>query len=474
FDPSGKIRVKRSIFFAGILCCILHLTACNNQPSGALFNGTDNNQWDVVSGEMLIQENLLSLTGTNTYALLKDGRYKDFDLHMELRTVDGGKGFVGIHTDATGKGYRVAINNDREDPVWWRMTGSLLSVRNLTKSFVKDNEWFTMDIRVEGKAITVKINGEPVVEYIEPATPLRTGANSSRLLGEGSFSLHSNGNGKIEFKEIAVTPLDSRGIDIAQQQALAIDEQADEIIRLHQEDFPVLDYHVHLKGGLTKEVAASQSRRTGINYAIAPNCGIGFPVTNDTDIYNFLDTMRAQPFILAMQAEGREWLTTFSQAARDEFDYVFTDALTFDDHKGRRTRLWIAEEVFIDDEQQYMDMIVDRICTVLQEPVDIYVNPFYLPDALSDRYDAFWTEQRIDKVIAVLAKSGKALEINELYQIPNKTTLLKAKEAGIKFTFGSNNVTPDVSDLGYSIRMKKKNAALLPDICTSHVLRYNR
>ncbi|MCC8143831.1 MAG: hypothetical protein LUD02_14675 [Tannerellaceae bacterium] len=103
-----------------------------------------------------------------------------------------------------------------------------------------------------------------------------------------------------------------------------------------------------------------------------------------------------------------------------------------------------------------MDMIVDRICTVLQEPVDIYVNPFYLPDALSDRYDAFWTEQRIDKVIAVLAKSGKALEINELYQIPNKTTLLKAKEAGIKFTFGSNNVTPDVSDLGYSLRMKKE------------------
>ncbi|MCD8265233.1 MAG: DUF1080 domain-containing protein [Tannerellaceae bacterium] len=302
----GKTFALRSIFFTGILCCMLHFTACNNQPAGTLFDGTDNHQWDVLSGEMVTHENLLSLTGENTHLLLKGGKYKDFDLHMELRTVDGGKGFIGIHTDATGKGYRIAINNDREDPVWWRMTGSLLSVRNLTKSFVKDNEWFTMDIRVAGKAVTVKINGEPVVEYIEPATPLRTGANSSRLLSEGSFSLHSNGSGKIEFKEIAVTPLNSREINITQQQAMAIDEQADEIIRLHQEDFPVLDYHVHLKGGLTKEVAASQSRRTGINYAIAPNCGIGFPVTNDTDIYNFLDTMRAQPFILAMQAEGRE------------------------------------------------------------------------------------------------------------------------------------------------------------------------
>ena len=33
---------------------------------------------------------------------------------------------------------------------------------------------------------------------------------------------------------------------------------------------------------------------------------------------------------------------------------------------------------------------------------------------------------------------------------------MKAKEAGVKFTFGSNNVTPDVSDLGYSLKMKEE------------------
>ena len=44
-----------------------------------------------------------------------------------------------------------------------------------------------------------------------------------------------------------------------------------------------------------------------------------------------------------------------------EFDYVFTDALTFKDNKGRRTRLWIPEETWIENEEQYMDMIVDRI-----------------------------------------------------------------------------------------------------------------
>ena len=60
--------------------------------------------------------------------------------------------------------------------------------------------------------------------------------------------------------------------------------------------FPVLDYHVHLKGGLTKEVAAKQSRKTGINYTIAPNCGIGFPITNDQQVMDYLNEMRSQPF----------------------------------------------------------------------------------------------------------------------------------------------------------------------------------
>ena len=62
--------------------------------------------------------------------------------------------------------------------------------------------------------------------------------------------------------------------------------------------------------------------------------------------------------------------------------------------------------------------------------------------AMSDRYDMFWTEERIDRFVNALAKSGKALEINELYHIPNKAIIQKAKAAGVKFTFGSNNITP--------------------------------
>ena len=92
----------------------------------------------------------------------------------------------------------------------------------------------------------------------------------------------------------------------------------------------------------------------------------------------------------------------------------------------------------------------------MEEPIDIFVNPTFLPEQMNDRYDQFWTDARIDKFVAALVKNGKALEINELYKIPSKKIIMKAKEAGAKFTFGSNNVTPDVSDLGYSLKMKEE------------------
>lgn len=446
-----------SILATGLFLWCITLS-CSVSESRTLFGGEDVEQWNT-SGDVAVNNRMLTLKGADAQAILKNGKYKNFDLGLELRTTPGGQGVVWFHTDpGLKKGYRIAVNNNREDPVWWKMTGSLLSVRNLTKSFVKENEWFKMHIRVEGRAVSVRINDEPVVEYIEPAAPYRTEANAYALLSEGTFGLTSTGTGEIQIKNIAVEVIDpaQAGIDLEAQLAAASDEQNDEIIKLHQADFPVLDYHVHLKGGLTKEVAAKQSRQTGINYAIAPNCGIGFPITNDDQIRTYLDTMRAQPFILAMQAEGREWLTTFSPEARNEFDYVFTDALTFTDSKGRRTRLWIPEETWIENEEQYMDLIVDKICDVLKEPVHIYVNPCFLPSPMDQRFDEFWTEARMNKFIEALAKSGKALEINELYNIPNKAIIQKAKAAGVKFTFGSNNVTPDVSRLEYSIRMMKE------------------
>lgn len=83
-----------------------------------------------------------------------------------------------------------------------------------------------------------------------------------------------------------------------------------QLIELAGRNFPLIDLHVHLKKGLTMEMALSNARK-----------------------------------------------------------YGFTDAMTWTNDKGKRMRLWIKEETEVGDLQDFMEQLVD-----------IYVNPTYLPD----------------------------------------------------------------------------------------------
>jgi histidinol phosphatase-like PHP family hydrolase len=87
--------------------------------------------------------------------------------------------------------------------------------------------------------------------------------------------------------------------------------------------------------------------------------------------------------------------------------------------------------------------------------MDIYVNPCFLPPQMQARYDAFWTEERMNRFVDALARSGKVLEINARYEIPNEAIIRKAKAAGVKFSFGTNNAEAVVGKLEYCVRMKE-------------------
>ena len=319
---------KKMVSFLFIL--FLVLLGCTEQDKKKiLFDGKDITGWST-EGPVTVADSVIRIDNAGKMTL-KNRMFANFELLVTAKTVENGKGEIRFHTDENGNGgYAVALNNDLEDPQWWTKTGSLLSVRNLTKSIVKNNEWFTLRIKVEGKRIEVAVNDELLVDYIEPAQPYRTPENKLQILSEGSFSLQST-EGVLEVKSVEVMPLKIEKTVIDSQLAQAIDESSDEIIKLHQANFPVLDYHVHLKEDLTLELARSQSRKYGINYALAPNCGIGFPIQDDAQVLEYFNGMKGQPFVQAMQGEGREWPVTFSKEVRDLFDYVFTDAMTFTD-----------------------------------------------------------------------------------------------------------------------------------------------
>jgi len=243
----------------------------------------------------------------------------------------------------------------------------------------------------------------------------------------------------------------------------ADDAVARQIRALREANFPLIDFHVHLKGGLTLEEALANSRKTGIRYGIAPNCGLGFPITDDEGIYRFLEEMKGQSCLKGMQAEGREWVNLFSKEAIAKFDYVFSDAMTFTDHRGKRVRLWIADEVVIDDTQAFVDMCVDKIVSVISnEPIDIYVNPTFLPARIADQYDALWTPERMQRVIDAAVEHGVAIEINARLRLPKPAFIKRAKRAGVKFAFGTNNGGRELGRLEYCLKMIEE-CKLTPD-----------
>jgi histidinol phosphatase-like PHP family hydrolase len=158
-----------------------------------------------------------------------------------------------------------------------------------------------------------------------------------------------------------------------------------------------------------------------------------------------------------MQAEGREWVKLFSKESIKKFDYVFTDAMTFTDSKGRRNRIWIKEETWIDNEEQFMDNLVKTIVKIMtEEPINIYVNPTFLPEQMAGRYDFFWTEGRMNSVIEAARKNGIAIEINNRFKIPSEKFIKKARLAGVKFTVGTNNADFNFSEAPYAREMIKK------------------
>jgi histidinol phosphatase-like PHP family hydrolase len=108
-------------------------------------------------------------------------------------------------------------------------------------------------------------------------------------------------------------------------------------------------------------------------------------------------------------------------------------------------RTWIPEEVgTIADPQEFMDTLVDRAVGILEhEPVDIYANPTFLPEAISKDYETLWTDARRKKVIEAAQKNGVAIEINNRYKLPSPSFIQMAKAGGCKFTFGTNNTGPD-------------------------------
>ena len=211
------------------------------------------------------------------------------------------------------------------------------------------------------------------------------------------------------------------------------------------------DWHVHMRGGLTPEMAAEREARCGIRQSAMENHGREWDISDNGRLREFAAAARkANPKMpVGIQVNDRDWFRQIDAATRAEFDYILADTMimgTLPD--GRARRLWLIKDISeIGDPEKWMELYMKHNLQILDEPISILANPTYLPAPLYSMYDRLWTEERMKAVIAKAVSRGIAIEIQAESPFPSPKFLRLAKAMGAKFSFGTNNFDPAPKDL---------------------------
>jgi len=136
--------------------------------------------------------------------------FKNFELKVDVMTEPGSNGGIYFHTryqetDWPKHGFECQVNVSHTD---WKKTGSLYDVVNVASTPAKDNKWWTQHIIVKGNKVTVKIDGQIILEYTEPPGA-QPGRDFTRKLDEGTFALQAHDpKSVVRYKNIRVKRLD--------------------------------------------------------------------------------------------------------------------------------------------------------------------------------------------------------------------------------------------------------------------------
>ena len=205
--------------FTAIATCMIFCSASLRNHSGewiSLFDGKTLNGWKVGNHAATFKvDNGMIVVNGETAHLFYDGdvqnhNFKNFEFKADVMTMPGSNSGIYFHTTYQesgwpAKGYEVQVNNSHTD---WRRTGGLYAIDDVKEVFVKDNEWFTQYIKVEGKRVIVKLNDKIVVDYTEPENVQRPADMAGRVISNGTFALQGHDpNSKVYFKNIMVKPM---------------------------------------------------------------------------------------------------------------------------------------------------------------------------------------------------------------------------------------------------------------------------
>jgi len=411
-----------------------------------LFDGSSLSGWKASEhpDSWTAKDGTLACSGDRSHLFytgpVQDARFENFDAEAEVKTDPGANSGVFILTAWQDKGwpaqgFEIQVNNtqpifagDSGDPYREnKKTGSLYGIRNAYKALARDNEWFTLKIRVQAPRITVHVNDVLVVDYVEPEGVIATLATPLQKIGAGTFALQCHdGRSRVQYRRIAVHPLPATPAGAAAR-APSPDPAFAKRYRLARDNFPLVDLHaLDVRRGFALDKALADARAGALFVGLSAPAGRRQQIHDDRSAARLVEVFGGKPLFLGLRVDLTGLGPQITKKGLAGVDFVMLDGEAIANH-GRPPS---------GEAQAYVDTLVDATVRALDLPVDVLAAPTYLPARFSSDHDALWTEARQQKLIDAAVAKHVALEINGRLKLPGEAFVRKAKAAGAKFTLG--------------------------------------
>lgn len=406
-------ELTRRGFVSAIAASSIALHAESTAQWTELFDGRTLDGWKPSEhkSSWTVTDGMLTANGPRSHLFyvgpVNGADFKNFELEVELITQPDCNSGVYFHTayQESGfpeKGFEVQVNNTAKGDGGYlerKKTGSLYGLRNIYKQLVPDGKPFRMGVAVRGKNVQIRLNGELLVDYVEPTPPVIPAEGEKyRFLDHGTFALQCHNDGsKVAYKSVRVRAL-ADDLPAYTGPAPVVDETFREIINIGRHNLPMVDYHVYLRPGLTLEEALRKSRKDGLEYGITADAS---RLRTDGAVDQWLAPLGHRPVFFGLATSDGSWTRNLSRRSANQFDYVIADV------NGDNPETVLAR--------------------VQQEPIDILSGFPSVP------------KERATELISALASNKVAVELNSVRRTPGRELILQAKEAGCKFAFGTAN-----------------------------------
>ncbi len=177
----------------------------------SLFNGTDLSGWTAYGTEKwYVNEDGLLVCESGSEKkygyLATNDYYTDFDLSVDFKQLANGNSGIFfrsfVEKDATVHGWQCEVaprNHDTAGIYESYGRGWLVQIDDEKESILKEGDWNTIRIRVEGDHIQTWLNGEPMADFHDELI--------GKATGRVALQIHDGGGIKVLWKNLIITEL---------------------------------------------------------------------------------------------------------------------------------------------------------------------------------------------------------------------------------------------------------------------------